>query len=44
MNIKEKYSDFLILVKHGGLTIELLHEMSECEINEMAKQIKKKIK
>jgi hypothetical protein len=43
MNIKEKYSDFLILIKYGGFTVELLHEMSEQEINQIAKQIKKRL-
>lgn len=33
-----------MLVKYGKFTIESLHEMSEYEINEMAKEIKLKLK
>ena len=44
MNIKERYSDFFILVKYGGFTIELLHEMSELEISNLASAIKLKLK
>jgi hypothetical protein len=39
----EKYSNYYILVKHGGFCVKQLHEMSEYEINEMAKEIKKQL-
>jgi hypothetical protein len=43
MKIKEKYSDFYILIKYGNFPIELLHEMSEVEITMYAKEIKLKL-
>lgn len=39
----EKYSNYYILVKHGGFCVEQLNEMSEYEINHMAKEIKKRL-
>ncbi len=39
----EKYSNYYILVKHGGFCVEQLQEMSEYEINEMATEIKKRL-
>lgn len=43
MDIKEKYSDFYLLVKYVGIPIELLHEMSEVEITMYTKEIKLKL-
>jgi hypothetical protein len=37
----EKHNNHYLLIHHGKLCIEQLQEMSEYEINEMAKQIKK---
>jgi hypothetical protein len=41
MGIKEKHNNYYILIKNAGFCVEQLYEMSEYEINEMAKQIKK---
>jgi hypothetical protein len=39
----EKHSNYYILIHYGKFCIEQLQEMSEYEINEMAKQIKKEL-
>jgi hypothetical protein len=39
----EKYNNYYILIKYGNFCVEQLQEMSEYEINEMAKEIKKQL-
>ena len=39
----EIYNNYYILCKYAGFCIEQLQEMSEYEINEMAKEINKKL-
>lgn len=39
----ENYSNYYILIKYAGFCVEQLQEMSEVEIYEMAKEIKKEL-
>jgi ribosomal protein L29 len=39
----EKYNNYYLLIHYGKFCVEQLQEMSEYEINEMAREIKKEL-